>query len=578
MRRRSSNNQGKAMKILSVYSSILMACLCLTASVSAQQSYTDVLVVINSNSAVSEQIGSYFAAQRNIPASNVVRIAVPVSEEINDIQFRDLRTQLETIMLARGLKDAINYIVTTKGMPLKINRGDPWYNASVESELMLILGKYAAYIGGYNRIFSPYYGVHANFSHAVYDIYLVTRLDGYTVSDVYGMIDRSASIPSGIPAGAAFVMDQDTSWNSAAGYLNTNMVTATTALQGRNLSVTLDQTTLYLTHQTNVIGYVSWGSNDHYAAAVTDHGKQYNTYLPGAIGETYVSTSGRSFTAPMAYGQSAIADMIAEGITGVKGYVYEPYSSSMADVSILFPMYADGYSLAESFFSASSYLSWMDVVVGDPKYRVVNTRIASASNSGDSTNSSNPLPVELASLRATTAGASVSIAWTTATEINNFGFDVERQYPNGLWKKIGFVQGTGSSNLVHAYTYNDKMPMPGAILYRLKQIDRDGSFSYSKEISAVVSRPGRQPAELLGNYPNPFNPQTMIKFRLYVRGKVSLKIFNTLGQEVASLINDELSEGEYEVPFNGAQLASGVYLTALSTGGSVSIHKLLLTK
>jgi uncharacterized protein (TIGR03790 family) len=571
-------DKGNTMKALATCFGIVAACIFFTVSASASQSYTDVLVVINSNSAVSEQIGSYFAAQRNIPSGNIVRIAVPVTEEITDAQFQDLRTKLETIIIARGLKDAINFIVTTKGMPLKINRGDVMLNASVESELMLILGKYQGYIGGYNRTFSPYYGVHGDFTHAVYDMYLVTRLDGYTVSDVFGLIDRASTIPSSIPAAATFVMDQDTSWNNTTGYLNTNMTIAKTALRARNLNVTLDQTSLYLTHQTNVIGYVSWGSNDRYASLVTDNAKQYNTYLPGAIAETYVSTGGRSFEAPMSYGQSAIADMIAEGITGVKGYVYEPMSSSMADVSILFPMYADGYTLAEAFFSASSYISWMDVVIGDPKYRLVNSRIAASSTPGDTTNVSQPLPVELTTFRATVAGSSVNLAWATATEVNNFGFDVERRYTNGLWKKVGFISGSGTSNQAHVYSYTDKMPMAGSVSYRLKQLDRDGSFEYSKEIAATVAHPGQETSKLLGNYPNPFNPQTMIKFQLFQGAMVTLKIFNTIGQEVASLVNGRMEEGEYEVPFNAGQLASGMYITELRAGGVVSIHKILLTK
>ena len=566
------------MKTLSITFSILTACIALTASAFASQSYNDVLVVINSNSAVSEQIGSYFATQRNIPTTNIIRIAVPVTEEITDAEFQDLRSKLETIIVARGLQNTVNYIVTTKGMPLKINRGNLYLNASVESELMLILGRFQSYIGGYSRIFSPYFGVHGDFSHAVYDIYLVTRLDGYTVSDVYGLIDRAATIPSSIPASAAFVMDQDTSWDSQAGYLNTNMTNAKTQLQAKNLNVTLDKTSLYLTHQTNVIGYVSWGSNDRYASLVTDHAKQYNTYLPGAIAETYVTNGARSLSAPIVYGQSVIADMIAEGVTGVKGYVYEPYSSAMADVSILFPMYADGYSLAESFFSASPFLSWMDVVIGDPKYRVVNTRIGSSASSSDSTSVSHPLPVELTTFRANVVGTSVSLAWATATETNNYGFDVERRYTNGLWKKIGFVAGNGSSNQAHTYSYSDNMPMAGTVVYRLKQVDRNGAFEYSKELNAAVSRTGQEASKLLGNYPNPFNPQTMIKFQLFQAGTVSVKIFNALGQEVATLVNGEMQQGEYEVPFNGANLASGMYLTELRAGGVVSVHKILLTK
>ena len=172
----------------------------------------------------------------------------------------------------------------------------------------------------------------------------------------------------------------------------------------------------------------------------------------------------------------------------------------------------------------------------------------------------------------------MKLAWTTATETNNFGFDVERRCTNGAWKKIGFLQGAGTSNQQHVYSYTDKTPMAGSVLYRLKQIDRDGAFTYSKECAAAVARTGQGPAQLLGNYPNPFNPQTIIKFQLFQPGMVTVKIFNTIGQEVATLVNGQMQEGEYEVPFNGTNLASGMYITQLTAGGAVAMHKILLTK
>jgi len=218
------------------------------------QTYTDVLVVINSNSAASEDIGSYFASQRGIPAQNIARIAVPTTEEISDAEFTDLRTKLEAIITSRGLTNSVNYIVTTKGMPLKVKRASLFASASVESELSLILGAYASSIGQYSRIRSPYYGVRANFSRTVSGIYLVMRLDGYTTGDVHALIDRAAVVPSAVPAGAKFVLDQDPSWNTTAAQLNTNLATASTLLAQKGLGVTLNTTTTYLTRQTGVMG------------------------------------------------------------------------------------------------------------------------------------------------------------------------------------------------------------------------------------------------------------------------------------------------------------------------------------
>lgn len=618
------------------------------------QTYGDVLVVINSNSTVSEDIGSYFAAQRSIPSANIARIAVPATEEITDAQFTDLRTKLEAIITTRGLTNTINYIVTTKGMPLKVKRTPVYASASVESELTLILGKYASNIGMFSRIASPYAGVRAEFSHATYGIYLVTRLDGYTSGDVHALIDRAAVIPSTVPAGAKFVLDQDPSWNTTAPQLNTNMTTASTLLTQKGLSVSLNTTTTYLTRQTGVLGYASWGSSDYNWAAVTDQAKQYNTYLPGAIGETYVSTDGRSFTSPMVYGQSAVADMIAEGITGVKAYVYEPFATAMTNVSILFPMYAEGYSLAESFYSASPYLSWMDVVVGDPKARMINTRYSSGGTTvplpmptGTFTVSSATLPstggsvtltwtsanassasidqgvgtvsvngtaivnvtatktftLTLANSSGATAAYSVTVTvaapvvvyqtvissfyggdaakgvlltWTTSSEMNNTGFDIERKKGTGSFSKIGFVAGTGNSTTTKTYTYNDQITTNGTYTYRLRQINTDGTSAYSPEIS-VKQR--RNVVTSLSSYPNPFNPSTNISFTVETSGHATLKVFNVLGQEVATLFNGDLEAGvENTVMFNAGRLSSGIYFSVLESAGQRVIQRMLLSK
>ncbi|HLP15348.1 MAG TPA: TIGR03790 family protein [Bacteroidota bacterium] len=466
----------KSIFMLTLVSIGLVSAAVFTHATGPVQTYNDVVVIINSNSPVSEEIGTYFAAQRNIPAENIIRISVPVTEEITDTQFADLRTKLEGVLTSRGLASRINYLVTTKGMPLKINRTDPNANASVESELTLILGKYAANIGKFSRIRSPYFGIHGDFSHAAYDIFLVTRLDGYTSADIHGLIDRAAAIPSEIQSDAKFVLDQDPAWDTTTPQLNANLVNASALLMQKHLTVVLNTTPTYLTHQTGVIGYMGWGCHDHQAAAMTDHGKQDNTYLPGAIGETYVPTSGRSFTQPMVYGQSAIADMIAEGITGVKGYVYEPYAGAMSDARELFSMYADGYTLAESFYSASPYLSWMDVVVGDPKCRIVNTRASSSS------------------LKAAAA-------------------------------------------------------LPKTLVSSLT------------------------------NYPNPFNPTTTISFTLEQSGQAILKVYNVIGQEVATLFNGEIQAGvRQSVTFDAQKFASGCYFSVLESNGKRITQRMLLSK
>ena len=126
--------------------------------------YKDVVVVINRNSALSDSIGKYFAQARKVPLQNILYISAPTTEEINDEQFQQLRRQVEHNLLSNGIADSINYIVTTKGTPLKIKRSDPNANASVESELMLILGRDSSTIGVSGKRTHRYYGQRENFS------------------------------------------------------------------------------------------------------------------------------------------------------------------------------------------------------------------------------------------------------------------------------------------------------------------------------------------------------------------------------------------------------------------------------
>ena len=554
-------------------------------SASAQTAtYNDVLVVINTASGISDSVGSYFANIHNIPEQNIVRITAPTTEEIDSVQFENLRAQIESALISRNLKDSINYIVTTKGVPLKVLRWTPNANSSVESELTLILGPYASYIGQNGRLISPYYNQRQNFTHAQFGIYLVTRLDGYSYSDIKSLIDRSSSIPRSIPSGATFILDEDPTYNTSIPYLNTYLSNAASLLRARGQTCVLDTTTVYLTHQTNVIGYVSWGSNDRNQQYYTTNAIPMNTYLPGAIGETYVSTSARSFATPPTYGQSLIADLIAEGITAVKGYVYEPYSNAMADASILFPMYVDGYTVAESYYSSSYFLGWMDVVIGDPKFRLLPTRLPQDTVNAGFTNNGTALPVELTSFTAAAQNTGAILKWSTATEVNNYGFDIERravkseQQTAKSWTKVGFIAGNGTSNAKHNYTYADNNLSAGTYAYCIKQIDNDGTFKYSTSTEVTVIGVPKE-LKLYGNYPNPFNPSTKVQFTVPENGNARLSVYNLLGQEVATLFNGTAESGNlYTTNFNASRMSSGLYFSVLEFGNQRITHKMLLTK
>ena len=201
------------------------------------------------------------------------------------------------------------------------------------------------------------------------------------------------------------------------------------------------------------------------------------------------------------------------------------------------------------------------------------------------------VPVELTSFNAREAGNGVVLTWTTATETNNQGFEIQRSQKkvtetqpetpdNGVWEKAGYVEGSGTTTKQNFYSFTDNVAGSGSYAYRLKQIDFDGTFTYSRIIEINLNTPMK--FSLGQNYPNPFNPSTKIKFSIPGDAFVSLKIYNTIGQEVAELVNGFVKAGEHEVIFNtsagGTRLTSGVYFYKLESGDNVSVRKLMLLK
>ncbi len=187
-----------------------------------------------------------------------------------------------------------------------------------------------------------------------------------------------------------------------------------------------------------------------------------------------------------------------------------------------------------------------------------------------------PLPVELASFTGNLHNNDVILNWQTASEINNRGFEVLRSDNNQIWNRVGFVSGFGTTTRPQNYAFKDKSLKPGIYQYKLKQIDFDNSYNYSNSIEIKVNL--TQGFSLSQNYPNPFNPSTVIHYVLDNKQFVNLKIYNVLGREVATLINEEKPAGEYNIEFNGANLPSGIYLYQLRTGNYVETKKMTLLK
>lgn len=188
------------------------------------------------------------------------------------------------------------------------------------------------------------------------------------------------------------------------------------------------------------------------------------------------------------------------------------------------------------------------------------------------------LPVELTSFTGKYAQKTVHLNWSTATEVSNMGFDIERSTDKLQWKKIGFVTGHGNSNSPKNYSYSDNSVVENKYYYRLKQIDTDGKYQYSKVIE--ISKTGVIESCILSqNYPNPFNPTTNISFSISSGDKARLTVYDILGKEVAVLYDGSAEPGkEYSLTLNASNWVSGVYFYKLVSGSSSTIRKMLLLK
>lgn len=196
------------------------------------------------------------------------------------------------------------------------------------------------------------------------------------------------------------------------------------------------------------------------------------------------------------------------------------------------------------------------------------------------------LPVELTSFTSSVNNNNVILSWQTATETNNSGFEIQRLKDSKIeklqnWEEIGFVNGNGTTTEPQSYSFVDENLKTGKYQYRLKQIDFDGTFEYSNTVEVEINVPLKFSLEQ--NYPNPFNPVTSIQYAISSMQFVTLKVYDVLGKEVATLVNEEKSAGTYEVQFTVAQesfpaISSGVYFYQLKAGDYIETKKLIVMK
>jgi hypothetical protein len=213
-------------------------------------------------------------------------------------------------------------------------------------------------------------------------------------------------------------------------------------------------------------------------------------------------------------------------------------------------------------------------------YATYNYRIKAYNTFGQSTYSNVAqiiVPVELTSFKASLKDAGVLLEWVTATEINNMGFEIQRNLSD-IWETIGFVEGKGTtSEITNYHFFNDlsEFNYSAKLEYRLKQIDYNGTLTYSETVEVEFIP---ENYSLLQNYPNPFNPTTTISFKLAKSTFVTLKIYNILGNEILTLVNQVMPGGKHEITFDAVGVPSGVYLYTITAGDFVDTKKMILMK
>ena len=187
------------------------------------------------------------------------------------------------------------------------------------------------------------------------------------------------------------------------------------------------------------------------------------------------------------------------------------------------------------------------------------------------------IPVELISFNAKYYDGKVNLEWITATETNNQGFEIQRKDENSEWKYVGFVDGRGTITEQTEYSYIDDINSIQStdLKYRLKQIDFNGNFEYSKVVE-LVTIPTKY--ELLQNYPNPFNPSTTIRFSLPEATYIKINVYNMLGELVETLIEGTYEAGNYKIDFDAGELSSGAYIYRLESEGFVKVKKMILLR
>ena len=406
-----------------VFLALLAVTLTAHCSIALSDEIDRVLVIENGNSPVSKAVAKDYAKRRG--ANNILIVRCQdsaVDSAAESLDFKTYQSVIELPVRSYLLSHPeIDFIVLTKGIPIRLTgvpTGKPIDRLSLDGHLAAL--DYDRLPGARHVEISRHFGMRGDpkgydfdgigwanrfwnsaerFSHARFGGYLVTRLDGYTAADAEALTTRSLEASQAARTGKKPAGDILLNVNAEKGYrdelpgkllgisndgfdveinghevtfppggyygiYNSDMRRAAKELAARDIAVELIADR-FVGNRVGLAGYISWGSNDPRFDAGAYHSL---SFVSGAVAETAVSTSGRTFL-PTQDGQSLIADLIAQGITGVKGYTDEPFLEAMAVPTILFDRYTRGWTLAESFYAASALVGWEDIVIGDPLAR-----------------------------------------------------------------------------------------------------------------------------------------------------------------------------------------------------------------
>lgn len=242
---------------------------------------------------------------------------------------------------------------------------------------------------------------------------------------------------------------------------------------------------------------------------------------------------------------------------------------------------ANSYSTAPgSWRSTDGGTTWTPISIPSSGYQVVSidsvTQFAAQGGGFYKLYSPFFIPVELTSFDASVVDGTTILKWTTATELNNYGFEIEESADNIIFNKIGFVPGYGTTTENRSYNFLISEMPTQKTYYRLKQLDFDGTFEYSASVQVDGSLP--TDFSLKQNYPNPFNPSTRIGFTLPAESNVKISVFNLIGQKVAEAVNSRFTAGSHSIEFNAANLSSGIYIYKIEAGAFTAVKKMQLMK